>query len=57
MYSRDHTAPTTESLEYLGFEDWQIKLVRQLPPDMQWEAHDEYVRRLMSGGDLDRFVF
>lgn len=57
MYGRDLSAPTTEQLLHLGFEEWQIKLVRQLPKNMQWEAYYEYIRRLMSGDDVDRFYF
>jgi len=55
VYNRENSAPTTDELLYLGFENWQIKLVRQLPIDLQWEAHDEFIRRLMTDGDTDNF--
>ena len=49
--------PTKKELLLLGVEDWQIKLIRQLPRDAQWEAHDEFIRRLMSPGDEPGFYF
>jgi len=49
--------PTTEELTTLGFEKWQISLMRKLPVDLQWEAHDEFIRRLMSNDDVDNFLF
>jgi hypothetical protein len=45
--------PTDEELRYLGFEEWQITLTRRLSPEMQWVAHDEFVRMLMVNGDTD----
>jgi hypothetical protein len=50
-------APTDETLSLLGFEKWQISLMRKLPVDVQWEAHDEFIRRLMSPGDNGPFRF
>lgn len=58
MYKdRDNSAPTYEELVYLGFEPWQIKLIQKLPPDVQWVVHDEFIRRLMNGDDVDNFNF
>jgi len=41
----------------LGFEAWQISILRKLPVDLQWEAHDEFIRRLMSDGETEGFFF
>jgi hypothetical protein len=49
--------PTEQELLHLGFEKWQISLVKRLPVDLQWEAHDEFVRRLMSDDDVNEFNF
>lgn len=54
-YNRKNSAPTTEELLLLGFEDWQIKLMRNLRIELQWEAHDEFIRRLMSSENTDNF--
>jgi hypothetical protein len=54
---RETSVPTDDELIYLGFEEWQVALVRKLSPDMQWVAHDEYIRRLMLDGDVDNTVF
>lgn len=63
--SRHHCAPsqvcncipTDEELYLLGFEKWQVSIMRKLPVDLQWEAHDEFIRRLMSNDDVDGFRF
>jgi len=55
VYNRENSAPTTEELLYLGFENWQINLVKQLPINLQWEAYDEFIRRLMTDGDTESF--
>jgi len=31
--------------------------MRKLPIDLQWVAHDEFIRRLMSNEDIDNFYF
>jgi hypothetical protein len=49
--------PTDEELYHLGFEKWQVSMMRKLPVDLQWEAHDEFIRRLMSDDDTDTFRF
>lgn len=56
-YDRENSAPTTEELILLGFEQWQIAMMRKLPIDLQWVAHDEFIRRLMSDEDIDNFYF
>jgi hypothetical protein len=56
-YHRENSAPTTEELLLLGFEEWQIKLLRALRVELQWEAHDEFVRRLMTNNDTDNYYF
>jgi hypothetical protein len=50
-------APTDKELHLLGFEPWQISIMRKLPVDVQWEAHDEFIRRLMSNDDVDHLKF
>ena len=58
MYKdRDNSAPTDDELIYLGFEQWQIRLMREFSPDLQWVVHDEFIRRLMAGDDVDNFNF
>jgi hypothetical protein len=54
---RENSAPTDEELNYLGVEPWQIHLIRRLPIGLQWVAHDEFIRRLMSNGDVDHLIF
>jgi len=49
--------PTDEELYQLGFEKWQVSMLRKLPVDLQWTAHDEFIRRLMSDEDVDDFKF
>jgi len=49
--------PSDEELYHLGFEPWQVSIVRKLPVDLQWEAHDEFIRRLMSDDDVDNLKF
>ena len=56
-YDRENSAPTTEELILLGFEQWKIAMMRKLPIDLQWVAHDEFIRRLMSNEDIDNFYF
>ena len=50
-------APSEKDLKLLGFQPWQIALCKQLPPELQWEAHDEFIRRLMSNDDVDTLAF
>jgi hypothetical protein len=47
--------PTDRDLFLVGLEEWQVKLVRKLPVGLQWEVHDEYIRRLMSGDEANGF--
>ena len=54
---RESSAPTDEELKYLGVEQWQIHLIRRLPIELQWVAHDEFIRRLMSNSDVDHLSF
>ena len=49
--------PTDEELYHLGFEKWQVSMMRKLPVDLQWEAHDEFIRRLMSDEDVEHLRF
>jgi len=46
-------APTVEELSLLGFEQWQIAIIKQYPPSAQWVAHDEFIRRIMSDEDTN----
>jgi hypothetical protein len=55
--NRRKSAPTDEDLTVIGFEEWQITLIRQLAPHLQWVAYDEFVRRLMSNQSTDSFYF
>ena len=55
--NRPHSAPSIEELIYLGFEPWQISIIQKLPIELQWEAHDEFIRRLMSNDDVDNLRF
>jgi len=55
--NRPHSAPSNEELFYLGFEPWQVSILRKLPIALQWEAHDEFIRRLMSNDDVDNLRF
>jgi hypothetical protein len=55
--NRPHSAPSTEELYYLGFKPWQVSIIKKLPIDLQWEAHDEFIRRLMSNSDVDDLRF
>jgi hypothetical protein len=50
-------APSEEELYLLGFEKWQVSIMKKLPPDLQWEAHDEFIRRLMSNDSNEEFRF
>jgi len=49
--------PTDAELYHLGFENWQVAILRKLPVDLQWEAHDEFIRRLMSDEDVEHLRF
>jgi hypothetical protein len=43
--------PSDSELLYLGFEDWQIFKLRQLPAESQRIVYDEFLRLLMEGDD------
>ena len=49
--------PTDRDLFLIGIEEWQISLIRRLPTELQWEVHDEFIRRFMSGDDTENFKF
>ena len=50
-------APTVETLQYVGFEAWQISLIKKAPHSAQWAAHDEMLRRSMTNGDTEDLGF
>ncbi len=49
--------PSVKELTLLGFEKWQISLIKKYPLVAQWAAHDEMIRRLMSNDDIDGMTF
>jgi len=55
--NRELCPPSDEELVYLGFEPWQISLLRKLNIPLQWDAYDEFVRRLMGGEMTDSLFF
>jgi len=49
--------PTPNELLMLGFEPWQVSECARLPAALQWEAHDLFIRRLMSNDDVEDLRF
>jgi hypothetical protein len=50
-------APSTEVLEYIGMERYQIAAVQRMSANLQWMAHDLYLAAVMRGDDPDTLEF